>query len=227
MKGNRHEDFKYRLVIIGAPGSGKGTIGDLIQRRLHLPHISTGDIFRHHIDAGDALGTRIKESVTKGELIPDEITEAVVEKRLSEEDVRCCFLLDGFPRDLEQARFLLDIRDVDGILHVTLDDESIVKRLSKRRICSECETGFHLISKPPEKEGVCDECGGKLIARDDDAPDVVRERLSTYHETTEPVIGFFEKKGIPVLDISGDFDLETESDDIIDRIVQWQESQQG
>ena len=139
----------YRLVIIGPPGSGKGTTSELIEEKLGIPHVSTGDMLRSHIESGDELGQRIKDNVEHGKLIPDEITEEVIKTRLSKEDVSNKFLLDGFPRDVEQAHFLLQETDIDGIILVDLDDEAIVKRLSQRRICSDCSEGYHLTFKPP------------------------------------------------------------------------------
>ena len=209
--GQRHQDNYY-------------TDSELIEKKLDIPHISTGDILRDHIDAGDELGKKIKTKVEHGELIPDEITEQVIKNRLSKEDVKDKFLLDGYPRDLEQASFLLNVTGLDGIIVVDLDDETIVNRLSQRRICSHCDEGYHLSFKPPKQDGVCDECGGKLIRRKDDDPEIINERLQTYHEKTTPVLQFFEDKCIPTLEIPGDYDLETESDQIIDQIVQWQES---
>lgn len=214
----------YKLVIIGPPGSGKGTVSELIETRLCIPHVSTGEIFREHIEAGDELGVKIKDLVEQGKLIPDEITEQVIRNRLLQEDVSTRFLLDGFPRDLEQARFLTHITGVDGVISVDLDDNTIIKRLSARRVCAHCEETYHLKNKPPQKEGVCDECNGSLVRRKDDEPEVIRQRLETYHKSTAPVTDFFESKGIPCLEIPGDFDLDSESDAIIDQIVQWQES---
>ncbi|MGM5480858.1 MAG: adenylate kinase family protein [Nanobdellota archaeon] len=218
------KEYEYKLVIIGPPGSGKGTISELIEDKLSIPHISTGDMLRDHIDAGDEVGLEIKDKVEHGKLIPDDITEEIIRGRLSEVDVCKKFLLDGFPRDLEQAKFLSHITGLDGVIIVDLDDETIVNRLSQRRICEDCDEGYHLRFKAPEKEGVCDKCGGKLVRRKDDEPEVIRDRLHTYHEKTAPVLEFFEQKCVPSLEIPGDFNLKTESDQIIDQIVQWQES---
>lgn len=216
--------YEYKLVIMGPPGSGKGTISELIENKLSIPHISMGDILRNKVKEGNEQGKKLKDIMKKGELIPNDIIEDLIKQRLSKDDVTSQFLLDGFPRELEQAQFLTRITGVDGIIMVDIDENTIVNRLSQRRICSSCEKGYHLQFKPPKQEGVCDDCGGKLVRREDDDPELIKKRLRTYHETTTPVIDFFEKKGIPTLEVPGDYDLETESDNIINQIVQWQES---
>ncbi|MFP4119106.1 MAG: adenylate kinase family protein, partial [Candidatus Woesearchaeota archaeon] len=194
MNMGNEKSYDYKLVIIGPPGSGKGTTCELIEEKLSIPHVSTGDMLRSHIDAGDELGKRIKEKVEHGKLIPDEITDEVIKQRLSQSDVQEKFLLDGFPRDLEQARFLLRLTNLDGIIIIDLDDEAIVKRLSQRMICSNCDEGYHLTFKPSKADGVCDKCGGNLVRRKDDEPEVVRDRLKTYHDTTAQVLEYFENK---------------------------------
>ena len=169
-----------RLVVIGPPGIGKGTYASAVSRVYGIPHVSTGDIFREEIKKGSELGLRIKGYVDRGELVPDDIVIEVVKKRLSEKDCAKGFILDGFPRTLRQARALDEITRIDLVLNFTAPDEVIIDRISGRRICRKCGAIYHVKYIPPKTPGVCDRCGGPLIQRDDDRPEVVARRLELY-----------------------------------------------
>ncbi|VVB54320.1 Adenylate kinase [uncultured archaeon] len=184
-----------RLVLLGPPGSGKGTQAEFISRKLNIPWISVGELLREEVANKSELGQSIAAYVAQGTLAPDEIVEKVVLKRLSGEDCANGFLLDGFPRDISQAKFLMDAYPLDLVIYLRVPDDVLVKRLSERMICEKCGEPYST-HKPPKKEGICDDCGGRLIRRKDDMPDVVRKRISLYHESTEPLVNFFREKGI-------------------------------
>ena len=189
-----------RLVLLGAPGAGKGTQADILKEKFEIPHISTGDIFRSNIKNNTELGKKAKEYIDKGLLVPDEITVNIVKNRLEEEDCKSGFILDGFPRTIPQAEFLdkvlseLNI-NLDYVLNIHVPDEELVKRLSGRRVCQKCGKSYHVIYNPPSQENKCDDCGGKLIQRDDDKEETVLNRLKTYHQQTEPLIEYYTKQG--------------------------------
>jgi len=189
-----------RLVLLGAPGAGKGTQADILKEKFEIPHISTGDIFRSNIKNNTELGKKAKEYIDKGLLVPDEITVNIVKNRLEEEDCKSGFILDGFPRTIPQAEFLdkvlseLNI-NLDYVLNIHVPDEELVKRLSGRRVCQKCGKSYHVIYNPPSQENKCDDCGGQLIQRDDDKEETVLNRLKTYHQQTEPLIEYYTKQG--------------------------------
>ena len=189
------------LVLLGGPGSGKGTQAEQLSRELKLPHIATGDLFRENLRQATELGRHAKAYMDRGELVPDEITEAMVRERLARPDTTQGFILDGFPRTLPQAlalgEMLADMgRRLAGVLCIAVSDEAIVDRLSGRLICRQCQTPFHRSYKKPRKAGVCDLCGGELYQRDDDNPATVRARLRTFHAQTEPLIQFYRDAGV-------------------------------
>ena len=185
-----------KIIMLGAPGAGKGTQAERISKKYGIPHISTGDIFRANIKAGTELGIKAKAYIDKGLLVPDDVTVDLVMDRISQEDCKNGYILDGFPRTVPQAEAL----DAMGVvIHKVLDievpDEAIQKRLSGRRVCESCGASYHVDFKPSSKGEVCDKCGGKLVIRKDDQPETVKERLKVYHESTEPLCDYYKKAG--------------------------------
>ncbi len=190
-----------KIIMLGAPGAGKGTQAIKIAEKYGIPHISTGDIFRANIKNGTELGKKAKEYMDKGSLVPDELTCDLVVDRIHQDDCANGFVLDGFPRTIPQAEALdkaltKDNEKMDFAIDIEVPDESIVKRMGGRRACVNCGATYHVVSAPPKVEGVCDHCGGKLTIRDDDKPETVQHRLSVYHEQTQPLIDFYKKAGI-------------------------------
>ncbi|MBQ2932597.1 MAG: adenylate kinase [Clostridia bacterium] len=186
-----------KLIIVAAPGAGKGTQAEIISKHFGIPTISTGAILRHNIKEGTELGKIAQNYINDGKLVPDDIMIDIVRKRLTEDDCKNGFILDGFPRTLNQAE-ALDKSDIniDKVLTIEVEEEKIVERLSGRLECSSCGSSFHKIYRTPKVDGVCDNCGGSLRTRKDDQPDVIRDRLETYHKQTAPLKDFYEKKGI-------------------------------
>jgi adenylate kinase len=190
-----------RLVLVGAPGAGKGTQAKFIANHFQIPAISTGDIFRANIAAKTELGQKAKRYMDAGDLVPDEVTIGIVRDRLSKDDARNGFLLDGFPRTLAQAEALRDMLDdlgtpLDVVLELQVDDDEVVRRLSGRRTCRQCGHVWHVEFDPPSKEGVCDIDGGELFQRDDDKPATIRRRLEVYADQTAPLVGFYDQAGL-------------------------------
>ncbi len=190
-----------RLVLLGAPGVGKGTQAEKLVLMFGIPHISTGDIFRSNIKNGTQLGLKVREYLDKGALVPDSLTMEIVEDRLRQQDCAKGFVLDGFPRTIPQAVFLDETlaaadKCIDTVINIGGADEDIIRRLSGRRICKSCSANYHIKSKPPAVEGVCDECGGALVQRDDDKEDTIRNRLDVYRKQTEPLVRYYQDKGI-------------------------------
>jgi adenylate kinase len=208
-----------RLVLVGPPGAGKGTQAQFISAHLGVPKISTGDIFRANVSQGTDLGQEARKFMDAGDLVPDEITIGMVRDRLAEDDANQGFLLDGFPRNVPQARTLDEIlKDVgnplDVVLELVVDDDEVVRRLSGRRTCRNCGHIWHIDFDPPSAEGVCDICGGELFQRDDDMPETVRHRLDVYYEQTSPLVGYYAEAGILVgIDAMGPVD------DVTDRAI--------
>ncbi|KXA98400.1 adenylate kinase [candidate division MSBL1 archaeon SCGC-AAA259I09] len=184
------------ITIIGPPGGGKGTYSTRISDKYGIPHIATGDIFRSEVDEQSELGKKIEKYLEKGELVPDEIVNKVVRKRISEPDCKKGFVLDGYPRTFPQAKALEEMAELDLVINLDVSEEVIIERLSNRRICKSCGKIYNLKSLPPEKEGVCDQCGGELYQRPDDEPEVIRNRLKEYKKRTQPIIDFYREKGI-------------------------------
>lgn len=190
-----------RVVLVGAPGSGKGTQAKFLAKHFGIPQISTGDIFRANITASTELGRRAKHYMDAGDLVPDEVTIAIVRARLAEADAVPGFLLDGFPRTVPQAEALQHILHeleipLDAVLELQIDDDEVVRRLSGRRTCRKCGHIWHVEFDPPTTPGLCDVCGSELFQRDDDLPDTVRRRLEVYAEQTEPLVGFYAAAGL-------------------------------
>lgn len=201
------------MIIFGPPGSGKGTVSEEVAKVYGIPHISTGDLLREHISKKTALGMKAKEYMDRGELVPDELVNEVLKDALSRSECKRGFILDGYPRTLTQAEELEKILSnlglhIDCVLNLNVSDEEIVKRLSTRRVCKVCGAVYNLITNPPKVEGVCDRCGGTLILRDDDKPDIVKSRLQTYVKMSAPVLNYYVARN-KVLDIDGSGDVVT------------------
>lgn len=190
-----------KIVMLGAPGAGKGTQAKMIASKYEIPHISTGDIFRSNIKNGTELGKRAKEYMDQGLLVPDELTVDLVIDRLGQEDCQKGYILDGFPRTIPQAEALdaaLTKRGekMDFAVNVDVPDENIVNRMSGRRACAKCGATYHIVYNPSSKGDICDACGDTLILRDDDKPETVQKRLSVYHDQTQPLIEYYSLQGI-------------------------------
>ncbi len=192
------KSLTLNLVFLGPPGVGKGTYAKELSKRYNIPHISTGDIFREEIRKGTELGKKVKSYVERGELVPDEIVIEVVRKRLSQDDCKRGFILDGFPRTINQAIALDSIVKVDLVFNFVAPKSVIIERLSGRRICQKCGAIYHIKFNPPKRPGICDKCGGPLYQREDDKPEVIEERLRVYEKQTAPIVDYYRKKGILV-----------------------------
>ena len=208
-----------RLVLLGPPGAGKGTQAQYVAATIGVPTISTGDIFRANVSQGTPLGQEAKKFMDAGDLVPDEITIGMVRDRLAEDDAKNGFLLDGFPRNVPQARTFDDIlgevdTPLDVVLELVVDDDEVVRRLSGRRTCRNCGHIWHVDFDPPTTEDVCDICAGELFQRDDDKPETIRHRLEVYYEQTSPLVGYYAEIGILVgIDAMGPVD------DVTDRAI--------
>lgn len=185
-----------KLILLGAPGAGKGTQAEKICEKYNIPPISTGNIIRAALKNGTEMGLKAKSFMDAGQLVPDDVVIGIIKDRLKEKDCQNGFILDGFPRTIPQAQALVDMGvDIDKVIDIEVPDEAITARLSGRRVCSKCANSYHVLYKKPKVEGVCDACGGELIQRKDDAPETVQARLVEYHEMTEPLKGFYENLG--------------------------------
>lgn len=189
------------IVMLGAPGAGKGTIAKKLEEKYHLPHVSTGDLFRENIKNNTSLGQEAKSYMDKGALVPDNVTINMLLDRISKDDCKNGFILDGFPRNLAQADGLKEALakksdKIDLAILMDAKDEDIVKRLSGRRVCETCGAPYHIETLKPKVDGICDKCGGKLIQRKDDTPEVIKDRLKVYHEQTQVLIEYYDKAGI-------------------------------
>ncbi|MGO9080804.1 MAG: adenylate kinase [Streptosporangiaceae bacterium] len=201
-----------RIVLVGPPGAGKGTQAQFIASHLAVPKISTGDIFRYNVTHGTDLGRRAKAFMDRGDLVPDEVTIAMVDSRLQEDDAQAGFLLDGFPRNVPQAETLKKMladtgTRLDIVLELVVDDDEVVRRLSGRRTCRRCGHIWHVLFDPPSRPETCDECGGDLFQRDDDREETIRHRLDVYQQQTAPLISFYADEGILLgIDATGPVD---------------------
>ncbi len=190
-----------KIIMLGAPGAGKGTQAKVIAEKFGIPSISTGDIFRANIKNGTELGMEAKKYMDQGLLVPDELTVKILLDRVAKEDCKDGYVLDGFPRNIPQAQVLdkaLEEQNekLDFAIDVEVPDEDIIRRMSGRRACAGCGATYHVEHIPPKKEGICDTCGQELVLRDDDKPETVKNRLDVYHKQTQPLIDFYEAKGI-------------------------------
>ncbi|MFR5875826.1 MAG: adenylate kinase [Eubacterium sp.] len=185
-----------KLILLGAPGAGKGTQAEKICEKYNIPAISTGNIIRAALKNGTEMGLKAKSYMEAGQLVPDEVVIGIIKDRLKEDDCKNGFILDGFPRTIPQAQALVDMGiDIDKVVDIEVPDEKITARMSGRRVCAKCANSYHMLYKKPKVEGICDACGGELIQRKDDAPETVQARLVEYHEMTEPLKGFYENLG--------------------------------
>lgn len=190
-----------KIIMLGAPGAGKGTQAKMIAEKYGVPHVSTGDIFRANIKNGTELGMEAKQYMDKGLLVPDELTVRILLDRVAQEDCKNGYVLDGFPRTIPQAEVLenalKELGDkIDFAIDVDVPDENIIRRMSGRRACLSCGATYHIEHIPPKKEGVCDTCGSELVLRDDDKPETVKNRLDVYHKQTQPLIEFYTERGV-------------------------------
>lgn len=186
------------IILLGPPGIGKGTYAEILSEKYNIPHISTGQLFREEIDKKTELGKRVDDYVNRGELVPDEITIRLVKERLKKRDCKNGFLLDGFPRTIHQAKALEKITKIDKVLNFVASEEVIVDRLSGRRTCRKCGAIYHTRNVPPEVEGVCDKCEGKLYQREDETPEAVRIRMKEYNKKTKPLVDYYKKSDLLV-----------------------------
>ncbi|WP_339077480.1 adenylate kinase [Staphylococcus aureus] len=208
------------IILMGLPGAGKGTQASEIVKKFPIPHISTGDMFRKAIKEETELGKEAKSYMDRGELVPDEVTVGIVKERISEDDAKKGFLLDGFPRTIEQAEALNNImseldRNIDAVINIEVPEEELMNRLTGRRICESCGTTYRLVFNPPKVEGICDIDGGKLYQREDDNPETVANRLSVNIKQSKPILDFYDQKGV-LKNIDGSKDISDVTKDVID-----------
>ena len=186
-----------KLILLGAPGAGKGTQADILCKELDIPTISTGNILRTAIKNGTPTGMKAKAYMDEGKLVPDDVIIGIITERVAEEDCKNGYILDGVPRTIAQAEALEKAGIVfDDVVSIEISDEVIMERMSGRRVCEHCGASYHLVAVPPKQEGICDKCGGKLVQRKDDAPETVKARLEVYHKETEPLKAFYAQRGL-------------------------------
>lgn len=185
-----------RLVLLGPPGSGKGTQGARLADALGVPRISTGDLLRRNVASGTDLGKKAKVFMESGKLVPDDLVIAMTAERLKESDARQGFILDGFPRTIAQAEALAKLTPLDAVVNLFLEPEELVKRSAGRRVCPTCESVYHLVTNPPRVAGTCDKCGSALVTRPDDREEVVRTRIETYERQTAPLVQYYKERGL-------------------------------
>lgn len=207
-----------RIVLLGSPGSGKGTQASRIEKKFGIPHISTGDIFRDNISRNTTIGAEAKKFIESGLLVPDSLTLSIVENRLLEDDCKEGFLLDGFPRNIAQAEALdKDLekmaKELNLVVNIEVSDKTIIERMSGRRICSDCGESYNLCFLKPAMDGICDKCGGKLYTREDDKPETVMNRLKVYKNQTFPLIDYYNGKGI-LISVNGEQSADKVYEDI-------------
>lgn len=208
-----------RLILLGPPGAGKGTQASAIVEKYNIPHISTGDIFRANIKEKTELGKQVEEYLNKGLLAPDELVVSIVKDRISKEDCKNGFLLDGFPRTVAQAEALdEELKNmsltIDKVINIQADKDLLIERIIGRRICRDCGATYHIKFSPTKKEGICDKCGGELYQREDDKLETVEKRIEVYTEQTKPLIDYYAKKGL-LLNVDGTKDKKEVFDDIV------------
>jgi len=211
-----------KIIMLGAPGAGKGTQAKKIAEKYAIPHISTGDIFRANLKAGTELGKKAKEYMDAGALVPDELTVDLVMDRISKDDCVNGYILDGFPRTIHQAEKLTEALsanggEIDHAITVDVPDAVIIDRMAGRRMCSNCGASYHMVNIPTKMEGICDQCGTELIVRDDDKPETVKKRLAVYHEQTMPVIHYYGEKDLVLL-VDGTQSMDTVFAAIVDKL---------
>jgi adenylate kinase len=207
------------FVLLGPPGAGKGTQAERLANEFNLPHVASGDLFRENLKEMTELGQLANQYISKGELVPDDVTIAMIQDRLQRPEYESGVILDGFPRTLPQAEGLEKMlsemsRALEGVLYIAVPDEELVDRLSGRRICRSCQTPYHVKFNPPSESGVCDHCGGELYQRDDDKPETVRARLGFYHQQTAPLIDFYRQAGL-LMEVDGAGGIDEVSSELI------------
>ncbi|MBN1385952.1 adenylate kinase [Candidatus Woesearchaeota archaeon] len=207
-----------KILIMGPQGAGKGTQASRISKKLEVPHISTGDLFREALSNGTDLGAKAKEYMNRGELVPDSIVVGMLKERIEKEDCKKGWILDGYPRNKLQAEELDKITKVSHMIVLTLDDDFAVQRIGGRRTCSKCGAIFHTTNLKPKKEGICDRCGGNLIQREDDKEKAIRERLKIYRNDTEPIILHYKNKGIKMIEVDGKKSIQEAFDEIMPQL---------
>ena len=186
-----------KLILLGAPGAGKGTQAEILCKKLGIPTISTGNILRAAIKEGTPTGLKAKSYIDAGKLVPDEVIIGIVHERLAQDDCKSGYILDGVPRTIAQAEALEKAGiGFDAVVSIEISEEDILRRMNGRRVCEACGSSYNVVSIPPRVEGICDNCGGKLIQRKDDTPETVRERLKVYHTETEPLVDFYAARGL-------------------------------
>jgi len=204
-------------IIFGPPGSGKGTLSNLISAKLKIPHISLGEILRKRATKKDSLSKQISQVIESGNLLPDELVNKILAKRFELKDVKKGFIIDGYPRHVGQVDFLLGLTNINRVVVLKIPEEDIISRLKGRRICPKCGAEYHITAIPPKVKGICDKCGTKLIKRSDE--NKIKHRLEVYHKETEPVIKYLKKKGVKIKFVPGGWDLKTENEKIIDKSI--------
>ena len=203
------------IIMLGAPGAGKGTQAAVLCEHFGIPTISTGNMIREALKNGTEMGLKAKAFMDEGKLVPDEVVIGIVKERLSEDDCTKGFILDGFPRTIPQAEALDEMGiDIQYVINIDIADERIVNRMSGRRVCESCGRPFHLVNLKPQKDGICDDCGGTLVQRKDDHPDTVLARLAVYHKETEPLVAYYEKQG-KLVNVPGVDDVVTTTNAIL------------
>ena len=206
------------MILLGAPGAGKGTQAEIVCERLKIPTVSTGNIIREALKSGSEMGKKAKAFVDEGKLVPDEIVIGIVKERIKNEDCKNGFILDGFPRTIHQAEALDEMKVViDKVIDIEVGDKEILKRMSGRRVCDKCGASYNINSKKPKVEGVCDKCAGTLVQRMDDNSDTVKERLNVYHSQTQPLKAYYEKQG-KLVSVNGEQPLDAITKEIIAEI---------
>ena len=208
-----------KIVMLGAPGAGKGTQAIKIADKYDIPHISTGDIFRANIKGGTELGQKAKSYIDKGELVPDEVTIGMLLDRIAQDDCKNGYVLDGFPRTIPQAESLTDALKTQGdkidfARNIDVPDEAIIERMSGRRACPKCGATYHIVYAAPKTENICDKCGTELIIRSDDKPETVKDRLNVYHQQTEPLIAYYKAAGV-LREVDGTQELPKVFEDVV------------
>ena len=206
------------MILLGAPGAGKGTQAELLVEKLSIPAISTGNMLREAMSNGSALGAQVKQFMEAGELVPDKLILGIVAERVSQSDCQNGFILDGVPRTLAQAEALAEagVR-IDHVVSIEVDDNEIEGRMTGRRVCTKCGASYHIVVNPPKAEGICDQCGGQVTTRKDDAPETVRNRLAVYHASTEVLKDYYRAQG-KLCQVEGDQSIEGANRDILKAI---------
>lgn len=206
------------LILLGAPGAGKGTQAEVISRELAIPQISTGNILREAVKNGTECGMKAKSFMDSGALVPDEVVIGILKDRIAEDDCKNGFILDGFPRSVPQAEALEKMGvNIDKVIELSVPDEDIKNRIGGRRVCEKCGASYHITNKPTKKEGICDSCGGAVVQRDDDAPETVVKRLETYYTTTAPLVDFYKQRG-KLTTVVGESTVEATSKKMLDAL---------